>query len=160
MGADSTKPASFDPGATQVVDLRDVHLSDVNLADLDTSAAHDEGPRRTAPPPLPVLPPVEVPPTFAPMPASTGPATHHASLPPRGRSTGFYVGVLVAFLMASVVVGFVLARALRGNAPSSEPTSTSASPASPPGPAAPAASGAPAGSASARVITISPVEVE
>jgi hypothetical protein len=125
-GPDVTDLATDDPGATQVVDLGELDLRDVDVS----RDAPTAGPRRTAPPPLPVAAPPVV--TSAVM----------APAPPPGRSTRFYVGILIACLVVSLVAGFVIASGLRRAEPKAAPTPSAAPSAAP------------------RVITISPVEVD
>jgi hypothetical protein len=118
-------------GTTQVIDL----------ADIDLSGALPEE-KKVAPPPLP---PEEIARASQPPPRSAAPASMQpASLPPEGpagRSTRFYVTVLVASLVAFVAVGALIARSMRSAPPSAAASAASARP------------------AAGRVITINPVEM-
>lgn len=116
MGADRSDFPLNETGDTQVVDVRELDLRDDGVSRSE---------RRTAPPPLPASALSSSAPAPSPAPA----------LAPRGRSNGFYIGVIFAALFLSIGVGFAVASTLRRPPPE-------------------AASPAP------RVITIAPVEVK
>lgn len=114
-GADISSLVESDPGATQVVDLRELDLRDIDVSKLDAP--------RSLPPPLPASVTAS---------ASPGPnGTAASGRPVRG--TAFYLAIVAATLLLSLVVGFVVASAMKP---------------------------APAPAAPERVITIDPVEVK
>ena len=119
-------------GATQVIDL----------ADIDLSGALPEEERKIVPPPLPPEELARASQT-APPPSRQSSAPQ-PQVPEASRSTRFYVVVLAVCLVAFVVAGAVIARAMRSDAPPAPVPSASAASAKP---------------TAARVITISPVEM-
>lgn len=140
-------------GDTQVIDLADVDLSDV---DLSGSEPPPSAPRGTAPPPLPVLPPVST----SVSPSRPPPAVAEPSAAGGQRSTGFYVGVLVACLALSLVVGFGIAASLRKGEPTAATPPAATQPSAAAAPPTATASAQPSAESAPRVITIAPVEVE
>ena len=104
----------------------------IDLADVDLSVLLPEAEqRRVAPPPLP---PEEIARASV-MPPSVSPSTAPAPAP--AGTSGFYVIVLAVCLVSCVAAGLAIARSMGRSSPSPSPS----------------------GSGAARVITISPVEM-